>query len=80
MKAHVKFGWDYYIMDLDDAVVLIKTLGKMIPLESEYVSGEGSRWYIKENNKPIEFDLRPMNDDEYAVIKMRGPKPSKPEF
>lgn len=74
MKANVKFGWDHYMMDIDDAVVLIKTLEKMTPLESEYKSGEGTIWYLNDM-KPIEVSLVPMNDDAVAVIKMRGPKP-----
>lgn len=75
MKAMVKVGWDYYIMDLDDAVVLIRTMGKMVPIESEYVSGEGSRWYIKETNTTPKISLECWSDEEYAVMKMRGKKP-----
>lgn len=79
MKANVKFGWQHYLMDLDDAVVLIKTLEKMIPLESEYVSGEGTVWYINDDQK-TEVSLVPMNDDAVAVLKMRGKKSDQIPF
>ena len=77
MKAMVKLGWDHYVMELDDAVVLIRTMEKMISLESEYVSGEGTRWYVKDSNTAPKISLQCISDDEFAVIKMRGAKPEE---
>jgi hypothetical protein len=79
MKARVRIGYHDYVMDLDDAVVLIKTYEKMIPLESEYVSGQGNVWYIKDAQE-VAISLTPMTDDQFAVIKMRGKKSSEPPF
>lgn len=77
MKALVRLGWDHYIMDIDEAVVLIRTLEKMTPLESEYVSGEGNRWYVKADGGIPKIGLECLTEDEVAVIKMRGNKPQE---
>lgn len=79
MKARVRIGYHDYVMDLDDAVVLIKTYEKMIPLESEYISGQGQVWYVKDA-QDIDIQIIPMTDDQFAVIKMRGMKSSEPPF
>ena len=81
MKALVELGYNKYVMPFEDAVVLLRTLENVEQLESEYISGQGQVYYIKDNvGLPLEAAVHCMTDDEYAVLKMRGPKPNKPEF
>lgn len=75
MKALIELGYDKYIMPFEDAVVLIRTLENVERIESEYISGQGQVYYIKTDGRPMNATLQCISDDEYAVIKMRGPKP-----
>lgn len=81
MKALVELGYNKYVMPFEDAVVLLRTLENVEQLESEYVSGQGQVYYLRDKvGLPLEAALQCLTEDEYAVIKMRGAKPSKPEF
>lgn len=76
MKALVEIGYEKYVMPFDDAVVLIRTLENMERVESTYISGQGTVLYIKLDGTPP-ISLTCMTDEQYAVMKMRGPKPQK---
>lgn len=74
MKAIVRFGYDEFILPLDDALVLFRTLENAEKTEESWNSNtkEHER-YIGGNAPKLRVEL--FSDDEYAVAKMRGAKP-----
>lgn len=78
MKALVKFGYDEFIMPLDDALVLFRTFENAELTEESWNSNtKSSDRYI--GGKAPRLEVKLFSDDDYAVAKMRGPKP-EPQF
>ena len=75
MKALVDISYCKMIMDLEDVCVLIRTLEKAEVYETDYVSGQGAVIYL--THKAPDVSIAMLTDDDYAVAKMRGPKPTK---
>lgn len=78
MKAIVKFGYMKYVMPLDDGIQLIKTLSKCEVFDTEYDRElKMDLSYIGRAGQPMDITLNLLSDDDYAVAKMRGQKPTE---
>lgn len=81
MKAVVTLGWNKYVMELDDAVTVVKALSNAEQMQDKYISaaesptGSGfTKYFIfpqEEFNPTISF----LTDDRYNIGKLAG----KPE-
>lgn len=76
MKALVSLGYRKYVMPFEDAVVLIRALENVESFETAYEPSVGQVLYI-DNVKPLDVSMEMITDDQYAVAKMRGKKPTK---
>ena len=75
MKAIVKIGYDDIIMPFDDAIVLIRTFENAEKTEDVWNSETKVHdRYIGGSLPRIKLEL--ITDDDYAVAKMRGLKPT----
>ena len=74
MKAIVRFGYEEFVLPLDDALVLFRTLEHAEKTEECWNSNtkEHER-YIGGKTPKLRVEL--LSDDDYAVAKMRGSKP-----
>ena len=74
MKAIVRFGYEEFVLPLDDALVLFRTLEHAEKTEECWNSNtKEQERYIGGKTPKLRVEL--FSDDEYAVAKMRGPKP-----
>lgn len=77
MKAIIKFGYEEFVLPLEDALVLFRTFENAERTDEVWNSDtkEHER-YIGGKTPKLRVEL--FSDDEYAVAKMRGPKPETP--
>ena len=76
MKGIIKVGYRKFVMPLDDAVQVIQALSNAEVYDTEYHKElKLDLSYIGNAGQMMDISLNLLSDDDYAVAKMRGPKP-----
>lgn len=79
MKATLHMGYSCrLILDVEDAVEVLKRINEAQVYETEYRSGQGELLYI--GGKSPDITLKLISDEEYAVGRMRGEKRDENPF
>ena len=77
MKGIIKVGYRKFVMPLDDAVQVIKALSNAEVYDTEYHKElKLDLSYTGNAGQMMDISLNLLSDDDYAVAKMRGQKPS----
>lgn len=75
-KAIVSIGYDNYVFDLKDALVVAELLGKAERYEEKYVSLGPNTHHVYASDSHILGHIKLMSTDLYNMAKLAG-KPEK---
>ena len=77
MKGIIKVGYRRFVMPLDDAIGVIQMLSNAEVYDTEYhKESKQDLSYIGHAGHMMDISLNLLSDDDYAVAKMRGQKPT----
>lgn len=77
MKGIIKVGYRKFVMPLDDAIEVMRALSNAEVYDTEYHKElKLDLSYIGNAGQMMDISLNLLSDDDYAVAKMRGQKPT----